>query len=352
MNVISRDASNYAYVNARVRSRWSALFTAEEYDTLIRMGPSEIARFMEETEYGPEIDALGSRHRGVDLIEYALNRNLARHFDDLLRWAQGTLSDLVSRYLRRFDAWNVKTALRGVYSETDSAVIDDDFIRTGEFDEALLSRLEESDSVEAVVEALDGTPFGDPLRAALDDYEATGALVPLENAVDRTFYHALLRGLNAATEAGTREFVKFLQAEIDFRNIRNAFRLLRSGAAIEPAEYYIEGGRLFEAAELASLVDNRDELVARLRASRYSEELEPALDRIESAETLIAFEHALDAGLLAYSDHLSHVFPLSVCPVLAYVLAKQREVDNIRAIARGRDVGLSEAEIERELVIL
>ncbi|GAD52758.1 V-type ATP synthase subunit C [Halarchaeum acidiphilum MH1-52-1] len=335
-----------------MRSRWALLLDADEYDTLTRMGPSEIARFLGESEYGPEIDALGSRYSGVDLVEHALNRNLARHFNDLLEWSQGTLADLISRYLRKFDAWNVKTAIRGVYSETDTTVIDDDFIRAGQFDDALLATLEECTSVAEVVEALAETVFGAPLDDALDDFEETGALIPLENAVDRTFYDALLRGLNATTESGTREFVKFLRAEVDFRNIRNAFRLARSGADIDPADYYIEGGRLFEASELASLVENRDELVARLRESRYSDELGPALERLESADTLMGFEHALDASLLGYADHLSHVFPLSVCPVLAYVLAKEREVDNVRAIARGREVDLSGEEIERELVIL
>ncbi|GGL28583.1 ATP synthase subunit C [Halarchaeum grantii] len=352
MNVISRDASNYSYVNARVRSRWAALFGEEEYDKLTRMGPSEIARFMEETEYGPEINALGSRYTGVDLVEYALNRNLARHFEDLLEWSQGTLYDLISRYLRKFDAWNAKTALRGVYSETESTVIEDDFIHAGEFGERLLTRLQECAAVEEVVETLEGTLFGASLQDALDDYEETGSLVPLENAVDRTFYDNLLRGLNATTESGTREFVKFLQAEVDFRNVRNAFRIARSGGEMDPADYYIEGGRLFEANELASLVGNRDELVARLRDSRYGDEVGPALETLESTESLIGFEHALDAALLGYADHLSHVFPLSVCPVLAFVLAKEREVDNIRAIARGREVGLSQEEIERELVML
>ena len=43
---------------------------------------------------------------------------------------------------------------------------------------------------------------------------------------------------------------------------------------------------------------------------------------------------------------------LSVAPVVSYILAKEREVENIRAIARGREAGLSENEIEEELVIL
>ncbi|MFC7167355.1 V-type ATP synthase subunit C [Halospeciosus flavus] len=352
MNVISRDASNYAYVNARVKSRRADLFEEEDYRKLMRMGPGEIARFMEESEYEEEINALGSRYSGVDLIEYALNQNLAKHFDSLLQWSQGRLYDLISRYLRKFDAWNVKTAIRGAYTHSDVETIDTDFIRAGEFDDSFLTRLEEAGEVEAVVDLLEDTIFGPALADAYDEFEETGTLVPLENAVDRTFYDELLSGIGAASESGTREFVKFLQAEIDFRNVRNALRLARSGSDLDPTEYFIEGGRLFSASELSNLVGNLDELVARIESSHYGDELSEALEELEDADSLIQFEHALDAALLSYSDHLSKVFPLSVCPVLGYVLAKEREVDNIRAIARGREVGLTEEDIEEELVVL
>ncbi|MFB6110837.1 MAG: V-type ATPase subunit, partial [Halodesulfurarchaeum sp.] len=70
------------------------------------------------------------------------------------------------------------------------------------------------------------------------------------------------------------------------------------------------------------------------------------------ADDLIGFERALDAALLDYGDTLSSRYPLSVCPVVSYVLAKEREVDNIRAIARGREADVSPDEIETELVML
>lgn len=120
----SPGGSNPEYVTARVRARRGALFDDDEYNKLVRMGPSEIARYMEESEYEQEINALGSRHSGVDLIEYALNRNLARHFDALLGFAEGQLYDLIARYLRKFDAWNVKTVLRGVYTDADSEAVE------------------------------------------------------------------------------------------------------------------------------------------------------------------------------------------------------------------------------------
>jgi len=346
----SPGSSNPEYVTARVRARRGVLFDDDEYSKLVRMSPAEIARYMEESEYEQEINALGSRHSGVDLIEYALNRNLARHFDALLGFAEGQLYDLIARYLRKFDAWNVKTVFRGVYTDADSEAVETDMIRAGEFDEALINRLLEAGTVEDVVTTLAGTMFGDAVEAAFEDFQESDTLVPLENAVDRAFYEQLLSTLPSGEAIDL--YREFLEAEIDFRNVRNALRLARSGAEIDPGAYVIDGGRLFSASEMTTLVENTDELVARIRESRYGTKLSEPLDDLEAADSLIDFERALEAVLLRYSKQLGNVHPLSICPVVAYILMKEREVTNIRAIARGREAGLSETAIEQELVIL
>jgi V/A-type H+-transporting ATPase subunit C len=353
MSAHTDEAANYEYVTARVRHRRASLFAPEDYRKLLRMGPGEIARFMEETEYEAEVNALGSRHSGVDLVEYALNRNLARHFEDLLRWSEGPLYDQIARYLRKFDAWNVKTVLRGVYAGSDPEAVEDDLIRAGELGDDRLDRLVGAQDIEAVVEILDATMFGDALASALDDFEESGLLVPLENAVDRAYYEGLTEGVDEqSADSATQLYVEFLEAEIDFRNVRNALRLARSGADIDPAEYFIEGGRLFDEASLRSMTANETELIEYLRESTYGDQLSTALEDLAEAESLTGFERALEAALLEYSRHLSYQYPMSVCPVLAFVLAKEREVDNVRAIARGREAGLSEDEIEAELVML
>lgn len=263
--------SNPEYVIARVRARRSALFGDEEYRKLVRMGPAEIARFMEESEYEAEVNALGSRFSGVDLIEYALNQNLAKQFNDILDWADGRLYDLIARYLRKFDAWNVKTVIRGLYSGASREEVESDLIRAGEFDDRLISRLLDAGEIEEVVSVLSGTIFGDGLAAAYEEYEEVGVLVPLENAVDRAFYEQLLDDLVVGEEA--KQYREFLEAEIDFRNARNALRIARSGADLDPVDYFIEGGTLFRATELASLATSPDELVSKIRDSRYGDRL-------------------------------------------------------------------------------
>ena len=345
-------ASNYEYVIARVRARSAALFAEDDYRKLLRMGPGEIARFMRESTYERAINALGTRHDGVDLIEYALNADLARQFDYLLRWSNGRLYEQIARYLRKFDAWNAKTVLRGLYAESDSEAIEDDLIRAGELTEDRLAAMIGAGSIETAIAELSGTIFTEPLEEAFQDYESTGLLVPLENAIDRAYYENLLDGVSGVMEGPAALYAEFLEAEIDFRNVRNALRIARSGADIDPGEYFIEGGNLFDADGIAGLTANMDELIDRLRQSTYGDQLEDAIDELEDADSLVGFERGVEAALLEYSGTLSNRYPLSVCPVLAYVLAKEREVDNIRAVARGREAGLDPEEIESDLVVL
>ncbi|MFB6112946.1 MAG: V-type ATP synthase subunit C [Halodesulfurarchaeum sp.] len=347
----SYGTANYEYVVARVRHRRASLFDEDDYRQLLRVGLGGIARQLEESEYRPEIDALGTRYSGVQLIEYALHRNLARHFDELLTWSDGELYDLVVRYLRKFDAWNVKTVLRGTYSGASEEEIEENLVDAGEFDDSFLEELVAAPDIETIVSLLEGTIFGEAAASAFPDFEETDLLVPLENAIDRAYYEGLAQ--ETGDEEGAMElYQEFLQAEIDFRNIRNALRIARSGADIDPTEYFIEGGALFSRSEIGTLVTTPEDLVSRLRESRYGEGLSGELSGLRDAESLIPFERALHEALVSYADYLSHVYPLSVCPVLAYILAKEREVDNVLAIAHGKEVGLDREEIETELVML
>lgn len=347
-------ASNPEYVTARIRARRAALFEEDDYRKLVRMGPGGIARFMEESEYEREINALGARHSGVDLIEYALTQNLAKHFHDILGWADGRLHELIARYLRRYDVWNIKTVIRGVYTDSTPEEIETDLILAGELSASRLETMAAADDLREVIDHLDGTQYYDPLVEAYEAYEEQAVLVPLENALDLTFYSNLLGDLPVSEpyEGPMGKYVEFLQAEIDFRNIRNALRLARSGADIDPTEYVIEGGRLFTGRDLARLATAPDELETAIRESIYGSELEEPLDALAEADSLIAFEHALDIVLLAYTERLGNIYPVSITTILSYILAKEREVDNIRAIARGKEAGLDETQIEQELVIV
>ena len=86
-----------------------------------------------------------------------------------------------------------------------------------------------------------------------------------------------------------------------------------------------------------------------LEGSKYFELLEPHLkpDSID----LNSCVHSLDEYMANKTKRFSYLYPLSVLPVLDYLLKKEREVYNLRAIVRGKQAGLAN-EIIEELVVV
>ena len=75
----------YAYITGRVRAMKTKLVPAEMYARMMSMDMSEIARYLEETQYKDEIDALSKDYTGVELIEHATFANMANTFRKLER---------------------------------------------------------------------------------------------------------------------------------------------------------------------------------------------------------------------------------------------------------------------------
>jgi len=68
-------------------------------------------------------------------------------------------------------------------------------------------------------------------------------------------------------------------------------------------------------------------------------------------EDISRVEVKLKAYLIHHVWTISDHHPLSILPVLGYIVSKETEVANIRRIARGKEVGLPQ-EIIENLVML
>ncbi len=327
---------NYSYVVARVRSRKKFLLDEDDYQNLVRMGTNEIARFMEETEYEKEINELGARYSGSDLIERALYRNISRHFSDLLGWCEGELEDMVSNYLRRYDSWNIKTALRGIYTDSTDEEIRRDFIPAGVIDE---KRLLGHQEIEELIEELLDTIFGEPLNNSYMDFEETGLLTPLENAVSKTFYENIIKEQKQQGQAEPKQaYYEQITSEIDLLNIRNA---LRASESIPIEDYFVEGGTLTKE-EINQAIQNTEALEDIL--VEYG--AEDIAQEIRETGSLSKFDSKMDEILIEYGRKMSNKYPLSIAPIFSYILSKENEIKRIRAIAHGKEYGLSTEEIE------
>lgn len=334
----------YAYITGRVRAMKTKLIPAEMYPRMQSMDASEIARYLEETQYKDEIDALSKDYSGTELIEHATFANLAKTYRKLLDVSIDEPQFLILEYLRRWDIWNIKTVLRGKFYGATDAEIMKYLVPAGELDAEFLDGLTKKGTVQEVIAAFEGTDYA----SALAQYDGKN-LGSLENALDKLYYFRMERAVGGTLSVGGGLLLKYVRREIDIRNLITLFRMNKAGVdAAITQENLIPGGKLHE--ELSRMAGQPfGEFLRGLEGypfwSSISDIATADLDAISRIEA------RLRAYLVRYAWALSNYHPLSILPVLGYMVSKDTEVSNIRKIVRGKEAGLPAELIEEQVVV-
>jgi V/A-type H+-transporting ATPase subunit C len=350
---LSAGPGNYPYATTRVKARKAFLFPRETYMKLLQMDLPEISRFIGESKYKQEIDELATKYEGIDLMEHALNLNLARDFGQIMGFCRGELRLLIGAYLNRWDVWNIKTILRGKSYGASDEDIRETLVPAGDLSLQKLNELIKKPSIADVIEGLAGTIYYKALKSEMEEYNKTRLLSGFENALDKLYYGNLLSTSIPRSKADEL-FVNFVMHEIDIVNLRTLFRLKREGVDHEKImAYMIPGGYKFgmDALKKLALAPNYGDFISMLKEYPYWDELSAAVQRSQETGSLNYVEIALRKVLIAFGEKISHLYPLSITPVLGYIVRKNTEVNNLRIIARGKESHLSDEAIKNQLVI-
>lgn len=337
----------YAYINARVKAMKAKLLPKETYTKLLVMDIPEITRFIGETEYKAEINELAPKFSGIDLIEYALSLNLARTFHKLISISQDEAKLLITAYLRKWDAWNIKTILRGKTQGAPEEKILETLIPAGEFAHEFLARLAKS-NIDEILQALEKE--SPEVHSIVKDVK-TKKLSDIEDELDKLYYARLLKSAKSGMSTSTELFKKFVKIEIDIENLKSLFRLKRYGLeGKDVLEHLIPNGLELREDELNKLSTlSFAEFVKSLEQYTYWKSISDVVK--PEMESLIEVETRLDKYKIEYVTRISHYYPLSILPIMGYISSKKVEVDNLRIIARGKESGLESDVIKDQLVI-
>ncbi|HEY9246154.1 MAG TPA: V-type ATP synthase subunit C [Candidatus Methanoperedens sp.] len=339
--MVASNAVKYAYIVARVRAMKSKLIPREMYPKFLNMDVAEITRFIEESEYKKDVDELAKKYKGLDLIEHALSRNLGITYHKLIEVSQNEANFLITEYLRSWDIWNIKTILRGKFSGARDDEILEDVVSAGELSYREWVDLVKIGTIEGVIAALSRTTY----YPALAGYK--GDLAEIENALDKWYYS---KRLDSALTTGNKLFLKFLRTEIDLKNLKMLFRMKRAGMERDDIiKLLIPGGLEFKEADLARLSSmSFADFVRALEEYSYWKAI---ADISSDTTSLINIEMRLDKYGVVYASQISYYYPLSILPILDYILSKKIEVDNLRIIVRGKETKLPEDIIKSHLVM-
>ncbi len=354
---------NYAYVVARVNAKKSYLFPKETYQKLMMMDLPEITRFCAESTYGTELHELAPRYSGIDLVEYGLNLNLARTYHHIIEFCTGDLRTMLSMYLERWDVHNIKTILRAKSYEEKFGEQKEDvheealatLVPAGVFDLSFLVSVLNAATIDESIEKMQGTWFYQPLADTKDKIKETHKVAPFEEVLYKTYYKYLLSTIPGNSKPNTL-FLNFVKKEIDTVNLRTLFRCFFEGGlkTDELALLMIPGGLELGIDKLKALAvtGSLEALEGALTKYSFYGEIKDSFTRIEKENSVDAVVTELERHLLNSAETFSHIYPLSILPILSFVLRKMIEVDNIRVISRGKESGLDEQTIQSQLMMV
>mgnify|MGYP000934300371 CR=1 FL=1 len=352
MTEVKSGSAPYIYVSTRMRVRKAKLIPREEYLRMLNMGLPEFTRLIEELEYKREIDELSASFKGVDLIENAMSWNLAKEYQRVIALAPGEMKGFTRDYLHKWDIQNVLSILRGKELGLSDGKIRAILVPAGALDAPTLDRLIAESSLERIVEQLPIRQMSAILSEGLGEALETHSFGKIENELYKYYYATLIKAARGGMKAGG-PFLKYVMFEIDIKNITTVFRMrAQGGDNASQQNIWIPGGAFKpEELERLSSVDSLDEVVDSLKKKIKVTVLLDALESLREKKPIYSIESVLIATQLNQMDKVSKRNPFSISPLLVYLERKKYEVSNLRAIARGKEAGLSSEILEKYLVM-
>lgn len=319
---------------------------------------TDVAKLLEGTPYGTDIDAVAAVYTGAQRLEIAINRTFIRRARRCIDVAPFAGRPIISAYLRRWDIQNIGLILSAKaqdrpVTEAEVFLVSSREIPAGLFAGAMtlddFRTLLDQPTLEALAQQLVKHGYGGVVLPRLDLYARTKDIFPILQALDQEYYARLLESIKQfqGDEWNARLFV---QSEID---VRNALLLLKGKDAELPLDHvlerFVDGGTLTRA-ELSDLYTARavPELVNALQG-RFPA-LTEGLPAYQEHRTLTSFETALVRERAVRELKRLRSYPLSIGILFTYLLRSELERTDLRRIVYGRLYGLPPNTVQDQLV--
>ena len=343
------------YINARVRGMYRYLIGPDDLrGLLLRPDLDSLIVDLQKTPYRQELETACLRGTGITCLEAALRSHLVKTCRKILKmFGDSEESRYVRIFLNRWDVHNLKTILRGKNIHSPASEIQECLVPAGTLDEATLLELINQADLRNVIDLLATwrVDYARALTPHIEEWSRTRELLVLEHALDR-YYFEYARDAVSGKSPESIALRGLVGVEIDVTNLKTVLTFIRDRVKVEEGDrFLLEGGGALQKKVLREMITdgNLPAALRRLEGTPY------AFLQRRCEESVACGPHSLlinelDQYLLRQGASLFRSDPLSVTVVIGYLYLLMTEVTNLRIIARCRDAGLSDEELEAELI--
>jgi V/A-type H+-transporting ATPase subunit C len=344
--------ARYAYINAKLRARLSRFLTEEQLRQLAAAKDLEtLYGLLGQTRYGTMAREL-SHTEDMISVEFRLLDDELATYRMVLENVRGVPKRVVETLLSRHEVDKLKVLLRLWHTKDPRA---EHLAFPGVVCQPLpADSIRHARSLDELVDLLDGTPYGRPLRVAAPAYAAAGNLFYLESALDVDYYNRLWAAIDKLGY-GDRDRARLLVGlEIDIENIRWMLRLQHyyKMPLGEMLALLIPNGRYVDERFIRRAVGGAEfrGVVSAAVGGLVSEfpDVTPVETDVESLEMM---EQVLWHYYLGTVRRAMHGYPFTITTVTGYLKLAEVERRNLACVINGKRYGLAPSEIERNLIV-
>jgi len=332
-----------AYLNTRVSLYSSRLWQGGDFDALIRSPDAEMADALSERGL-PQLAAGYGSQDPISLEQ----RIIAEILDEtrvLIRPLTGDARNFLIYWTERFEISNVKTLLRGKMTGEKPAALLAHLTPMGAFGRLDAQDLVHAEDVAELLRRLEAGPYAGIVRQARRAFEDSHDPFILDAALDRGYYEGLARRAQPLENAAGAAFRRLMGPLIDRINLVWLLRY-RFNYNLPPAQVYyllvashygLPSSRLRQLAALGSLTEILAALPEALRRD------------MEGATEIPVVFNRMDHMAAEVASKVLHSGAPAIARAFAYLILRERDLRSVRAVLRGRHLGLPTGDIQHAL---
>jgi len=341
------DMYPYTYPNARVRARNGRLFSEKEFSEIIEsQNLEEVKNYLRGVpDYAKYVDMYP--------LEKALDTQRAETYDLIARITPENSKETFKFLLKKWDIKNIKSILIAKKAGLSSDETLELIVPFGELSDKLDSLIE-SDTVTEVLNGLEGTEYPKILENAIPVYNETGLLLPIEASLDKYLLQNLLRASATPEDDNTNYLHIYVGTMVDVANIKIIIRAKADNLMYDDIEpYMISDGYQIREWKLKELMEAEDiaGVISSLEGTDYAPMLSDAMSDFTETNSMAGFENALDSHMNETAKKISLKNQFGIGPMIGFLSRKEREIKNLKIIARGkREEGFSSSMIKEMMI--
>ena len=339
----------YPYLNpsARVRARKGRLFDEKQLSEIVEA--SDIDEVVNYLRGFPDYAAYLDNYP----LEKALDIELAETYNLLSRIAPKDIQKSFNILAKKSDIQNIKSLIAAKAMGLDKDTILNFLIPSGSL-YSEIEQLVDVNNITDIVTGLDDTEYASVLEDALPQYEESKSVLHLESALDKYYLKNLLESSGIPSDENSQILYQYIGNQVDVANIKLIIRAKADGLSYdETSQYMVNDGFELREWKLKDLMESEDVagVISSLEGTSYSSILADALSKYNETGSISVFEKALDEYIINNTKSLALKKPLGIGPILGFLNQKEREIKNLKIIARAkREVNFPVSEIQEMLV--